>query len=343
MKASGNLLRRVMLASSVLWAFGIHANEAHADNAPGYADHPRAQPFVNKMVNEHGWDEAEVRAILAQAQKQDTVIKSINRPAESKAWAQYQDIFLTAKRLDGGVDFWRQHAAALARAEREYGVPSEIVVSILGVETYYGQRMGSYLVVDALVTQAFEFDEGVWRSRFGLEQLEHLLLLSKEQGFNPLELKGSYAGAMGYGQFIPSSYRHFAVDFDGDEVADIWGNPVDAIGSVANYLSENGWRRGGDITVSAQAAANADRSVVNRALKADSRVSDLATKGYKATTIVDDQAAGAVELEGKGGAEYWLGLHNYFVITTYNHSRLYAMAVFQLSEQVKGKRESDNS
>jgi len=329
------LMTGAMLCLSVLYTGLALA----ASGSGGYADHPRAQPFIDKMVSEHGWDEAEVRAILAQARKQDSVIESIERPAESKAWAQYQDIFLTDKRLQGGVEFWRQHADTLARAEREYGVPSEIIVSILGVETYYGQRMGTYLVVDTLVTQAFEFDPGVWRARFGLEQLEHLFLLSREQGLNPLELKGSYAGAMGYGQFIPSSYRHFAVDFDGDGVADIWNSPVDAIGSVANYLSENGWRRGGAITVPAQVAANADREVLNRALKADSKVSSLASKGYRAATSVAEQAAGAVELEGKNGAEYWLGLHNYFVITTYNHSRLYAMAVYQLSEQVKGRRE----
>jgi membrane-bound lytic murein transglycosylase B len=170
-----------------------------------------------------------------------------------------------------------------------------------------------------------------------------MFLLAKEQGFDPLELKGSYAGAMGYGQFIPTSYRAYAVDFDGDEVADIWNNPEDAIGSVGNYLKENGWRRGVGIAVPATAAGSRDTRVVNRALKADSSVDELAKKGYRANIELDQQSAGAVELQGKAGTEYWLGLGNFFVITTYNHSRLYAMAVFQLSEKISSSRDADNA
>jgi membrane-bound lytic murein transglycosylase B len=311
--------------------------------AADYSENARATAFVQKVVAKHGWDKAEITALLAQAQKQESVIKAIERPAESKSWAQYQDIFLIPKRIEGGVEFWNKHAKTLARAEQQFGVPAQIIVAILGVETLYGERMGTYRVIDTLVTQAFEFPADSWRARFGAEQLESLILLAKEQKFNPLELEGSYAGAMGYGQFIPTSYRAYAVDFDGDGIDDIWHNPVDAIGSIANYLKENGWRGGEDITVPAAVAAKADPAVVNRALKADSTITELEQKGYTATIKVQKQSAGVVELEGKNGQEFWLGLANYFVITTYNRSRLYAMAVYQLSEKIVSERNGDKS
>ncbi len=304
-----------------------------------YSSNSRAQDFIRQMVTKHDWDEAQLSAVLDQAEKQDSVIESIERPAESKTWAQYQDIFITDKRIAGGAAFWNKHADTLARAEDEYGVPAQIIVAILGVETFYGERMGTYRVIDTLVTQAFEFPPEAWRAKFGLQQLESMFLLSREQGFDPVELKGSYAGAMGYGQFIPTSYRAYAVDFDGDGVADIWNNPVDAIGSIANYLSENGWQRGVGIVVPASASEKRDAAVVNRSLKADSTITELEKQGYSATISVDQQAAGVVELEGKAGTEYWLGLANYFVITTYNHSRLYAMAVYQLSEKIVSLRD----
>ncbi len=304
-----------------------------------YSNNPRAQEFVRNMVARHGWDAEQLMAVLSRAQRQQAVIDSIEKPAESKTWAQYQDIFITDKRISGGVAFWEEHAATLARAEEKFGVPSRIIVAILGVETFYGERMGSYRVIDTLVTQAFEFPVDAWRSRFGIEQLESMLLLAKEQGFDPLELKGSYAGAMGYGQFIPTSYRAYAVDFDGDEVADIWNNPVDAIGSVANYLRDNGWSRGVGIAVPAKAAAGRDTAAVNRSLQADSTIVALEKQGYSANMDLDQQPAGVVELQGKAGTEYWLGLENFFVITTYNHSRLYAMAVYQLSEKIMSLRD----
>lgn len=318
--------RRSLAAAGLLLA----ASTAVAD----YSKDARARAWIDAMADKHGWRQAELTSLLAAAERQDAVVQSIQRPAESKEWAQYRDIFITSRRVAGGKAFHEQHRATLQRAEQAYGVPAEIVVAILGVETYYGQHMGSYRVLDALATQAFEFEPESWRSRFGHDQLEHFMLLCQEQGFDPLSLKGSYAGAMGYGQFIPSSYRHFAVDFDGDGVADIWKNPADAIGSVANYLSSNGWRPGGAITVRAQAAAGANRAVLNRGLTPDSTVSKLARQGYRALAPVSEQPAGAVELLGKQGAEYWLGLGNYYVITTYNQSRLYAMAVNQLSELV---------
>jgi membrane-bound lytic murein transglycosylase B len=317
-------------------AFMVLASAASAD----YSDNARARSFVEKMVKRHGWDASELTALLAQAEKQESVIKAIERPAESKPWSQYQDIFITSKRIQKGAQFWDQHADTLAKAEQEYGVPAQIIVAILGVETFYGERMGSYRVIDTLVTQAFEFEPQSWRSRFGVEQLESMLLLAKEQGFDPLQLQGSYAGAMGYGQFIPSSYRAYAVDFDGDGVVDIWTNTTDAIGSIANYLSENGWRSGVGITVPATAKPGSDRSLVNRALKADSTITELEHKGYSAIIRLEPQAAGLVELEGKKGDEYWFGLGNFFVITTYNRSRLYAMAVYQLSEKIVSARNS---
>ncbi|MEZ5569555.1 MAG: lytic murein transglycosylase B [Halioglobus sp.] len=211
--------------------------------ADNYGDNPAALALVDELVAEEGFDRAQLLSVFAEAERKDSILEAISRPAEkTKAWHEYRAIFLTEQREAEGVEFFLKHRKTLERAERELGVPAEMIVAIIGVETYYGRISGKFRVLDALSTLAFDYPR---RSPFFTSELKNYLLLTRDQGFDPTSLMGSYAGAMGYGQFMPSSYREYAIDFDDDGVIDIWNNPVDAIGSVANYFREHGWREGG--------------------------------------------------------------------------------------------------
>ncbi len=236
------------------------------------------------------------------------------------------------------MEFFKHHRATLLRAEREFGVPAEIIVAIIGVETYYGRVAGSYRVLDALSTLAFDYPP---RSPFFTAELKSFLILTRDQGMDPTDLMGSYAGAMGYGQFMPSSYRGYAIDFDNDDIIDIWQNPVDAIGSVANYFKQHGWRQGEVVVVAADAAAGAPDDIFVKTredLKPVRTVAQFATQGVVARVKLDPEAlAIAMKFELKKGYEYWLGLHNFYVITRYNHSAMYAMSVYQLSQRLAAR------
>ena len=302
--------------------------------AETYSDHPAAKQFVDKMVDEHGFDRGYVQRLMNSATPKQSILDAIARPAEkTKTWGEYRKIFVTKTRTRQGLEFMQTYAETLARAEREFGVPAEIITAIIGVETRYGRNKGSYRVLDSLATLGFDYPP---RSRFFSGQLEAYLLLVKEQKFDALEVKGSYAGAMGYGQFIPSSYRHYAIDFDGDGVADIVNNPIDAIGSVANYFKSHGWKPGQAVTTTASVTKAHNVEIANTKLKPKLTVGELQQQGYTPLSPIDkDQLATAMRLRGVDGDEYWLGLQNFYVITRYNHSRLYAMAVYQLSEALK--------
>lgn len=304
--------------------------------ADNYSAHPATIELVDELVAEQDFDREQLLLVFASAQRQESILKAIARPAEkSKPWYEYREIFLNEKRLEQGLEFYREHRATLERAERETGVPAEIIVAIIGVETYYGRVAGSYRVIDALSTLAFDYPP---RSEFFTSELKSYLVLTRQQGVDPLALKGSYAGAMGYGQFMPSSFLAYAVDFDGDEVADIWNNPVDAIGSVANYFKEHGWRKGETVVVAATVEGEVaeDWFVHGRKnLRPEHTVAEFAAVGVEATRELDPEAlASAMKFELKNGYEYWLGLHNFYVITRYNHSAMYAMSVYELSRQV---------
>ncbi|MBL4828097.1 MAG: lytic murein transglycosylase B [Spongiibacteraceae bacterium] len=306
----------------------------YADDDDSYAHHPKSALFIEKMVNKHGFDRNYLERLMAGAMRKQSILDAISRPAEkTKSWKQYRKIFLTKKRTEQGREFIYLYANALKRAEREFGVPKEIIAAIIGVETSYGRNKGSYRVVDALATLGFDYPP---RSQFFSKQLEEFLLLVKEQKFDAEKVKGSYAGAMGYGQFIPSSYRSFAIDFDGDGVADIINNPVDAIGSVANYFKSEGWRTGEMVTSPASVSANYNSDLANKKLKPKHSYAQLREDGYLASVALsDDVMVTPLRLKGRDGDEHWLGLKNFYVITRYNHSRLYAMAVYQLSETFK--------
>ncbi len=317
---------KLTLLCSCLWM----TMSCAADN---YEGNPAASAVIDELVQEEGFDRAQLEQVFAAAERQESILKAIARPAEkTKPWYEYREIFLNEKREQQGREFIAEHRETLVRAEQTYGVPIEIITAIIGVETYYGRIAGSYRVIDALSTLAFDYPK---RSEFFTKELKNYLILTRDQGFDPLELKGSYAGAMGYGQFMPSSYRSYAVDFDGDEVADIWNNPVDAIGSVANYFSRHGWRKDEPVVFAADAPATVaeDWFVRTRAdLKPVRTVADFAEAGIVARQQLDPQAlATAMKFELRDGYEYWLGLHNFYVITRYNHSAMYAMSVYQLS------------
>lgn len=318
-------LRKILVSGLFAAAAAVQAD---------YSQHPEAQAFVDKVVEQHGFERDWVLDILSKAERKDSILEAIARPAEKRLeWRDYRKIFITDKRIKQGVEFWKKHRRTLAIAEAEYGVPAEVIVAIIGVETYYGRITGSYRVVDALATLGFDYPK---RAKFFSKQLGEYLLMVKEQGFEPMSLKGSYAGAMGYGQFIPSSYRAYAVDFDGDDIADILSNPVDAIGSVANYFAEHKWRKGEPVMYRAEVAKGAKRDWLNDSLKPKHTVAEAAAVGYRieACDVERDDMTTLVQVQGVDGEEIWLGLHNFYVITRYNHSRLYAMAVNELSQLV---------
>ena len=298
-----------------------------------YATTEAGKAFIDRMVTEHGYDRAEVEALIGQAQRKDSILKAISRPAEkTKPWYEYRQIFVTDSRAKQGIEFYRSYAASLQRAEREYGVPANIIVAIIGVETRYGRNKGSFRVLDALATLAFDYPK---RSPFFTRELEQYLLMTREQKLPATELKGSYAGAMGFGQFIPSSYRAYAVDFDGDGVVDILNNPVDAIGSVANYFAVHGWTTGAAVTSAATVKPEHNADFFNDGLKPKRTASEFVAAGIVPEGDFDGAAkATAMNFEVADGREYWIGWDNFYVITRYNHSSMYAMSVYQLSQEI---------
>jgi len=294
-------------------------------------------PFIDEMVSEHNFDRVELEQVFSDARYHAGIIKAISRPAErTKQWYEYRNIFLDQKRIDNGVVFWNVYSNELERAQRIYSVPPEIMVAIIGVETRYGKRAGSYRVLDALSTLGFDYPP---RQKFFRNELKEFLLLSREENKEPRVAMGSYAGAMGYGQFMPSSYRAYAVDFDGDGLRDIWDNPVDAIGSVGSYLSQHGWKAGQAIVTRASKVDDATFApFANVSLKPQMNVGRWKTKGELRSGLADDTSVALFRMQAADTVEYWLGLHNFYVITRYNHSSMYALAVVQLAREISSAR-----
>jgi membrane-bound lytic murein transglycosylase B len=295
-----------------------------------YSQRSDVQQFIGEMVEKHNFDRNDLELKFQLAKKLDGVLEAIAKPAEKVlTWREYRPIFVTSKRIRRGNEFLKLHRELLKRAEKEYGVPAEIITAIIGVETYYGRLSGKTQVFDSLVTLGFDYPP---RSRFFLSELEQFLLLTREEDIDVSVIRGSYAGAMGMPQFISSSYREYAVDFDGDGKRDLWNSTADVIGSVANYFKVHGWKSGGKVVVPAR--VNGQIEETRNKLKPHTSIADLAKKGVVPKVAVDNEAkATVITLEGKRGKEYWLGLDNFYVITRYNHSALYAMAVYQLSQK----------
>ena len=300
-----------------------------AQAAGALAERPAVKAFIQTMVARHDFSQEKLEALFREVELRPDIIRAISQPAESKPWYKYRPIFVTADRIRQGLAFWNQHEDVLKRAEQAYGVPPSIIVAILGVETRYGAHTGSYRVVDALSTLAFDYPP---RADFFRGELEHYLLMAREEGFAADSRLGSYAGAMGQPQFIPSSFRAYAVDFDEDGQRNLWSDTADAVGSVANYFKRHGWRSGGPIAVHVQVEGD-PQPLLDKGLKPKIPVRELRAHGVALPETIDDGELGALlALETEHGHQYWVVFHNFYVITRYNHSPLYAMAVYQLGE-----------
>ena len=308
-----------------------------------YADRDDVRAFVADFAADHGFDPREVERWLAAARFQPRIVELMNRPiVEPPKWFEYAPQFLAQARVDAGVAFWTTHAATLARAESETGVPAEVIVSIIGVETYYGRITGNHRVIDALATLAFDYPR---RATFFRGELKEFMLLAREQKFSPLAPKGSFAGAMGLAQFMPGSYRRYGVDFDESGRADLFDSAEDTIGSVANYLARHDWQRGQPVLLPARLAPERQQAVVRRldgglserrvaAMWADDGVTPVAWPG-----VVGPEPLGLLLLEESTvESSYWIACHNFYVIMRYNRSRLYATAVWQLAQAIKAAR-----
>lgn len=299
-------------------------------------DRPEVGKFIDKMVQKHRFTHQELEQIFSKARIRPSIVAAMSRPAESKPWYQYRPIFVTSTRIKGGVAFWNKNAKALERAKRTYGVAPRILVAILGVETRYGKQKGGYPVIDALSTLAFDYPP---RSAFFKKELEQYLLMTREENIDPLKLVGSYAGAMGQPQFISSSFRAYAVDFDGDGHRDLWNNSTDAIGSVANYFKKHGWRPDEPIASRAHVQGDQYKKLLDAGLKPSYTPAELRQAGVSFKGEPGPDAKGAlIQLQTEYGHQYWIGWQNFYVITRYNHSALYAMAVYQLAEHIREAR-----
>lgn len=300
--------------------------------------HPGAEEFASKVAAENEMNAEEVMELLLDARYKQSIVDAMTRPAEGKPWYKYRPIFITDDRIDQGIEFWQKHADLVALASERFQVDPQIIVAIIGVETFYGRITGSYRVLDALATLSFYYpDTGNDRSDFFSRELMHFMKLGEEEGLPLREATGSYAGAMGLGQFMPSSYREYAVDLDNDGRRDLWSSMDDVIGSVANYLHRHKWHFGEPVAMPVTAASNADpEQVARRNFKAEKSAGSLAAAGYTLDKPMDaGTPANLVELEQENGKDYWMSFHNFYVITRYNRSPMYAMAVFELSEAIR--------
>jgi len=306
-----------------------------------YSTQPDATRLIDEMIREHGFNAAELNAILAKATRQDKILEAISRPAEkTMPWYTYRQIFLGAQRIDEGVTFWQQNAAALEQAHTKLGVAPEYVVAIIGVETRFGKHRGAYRVLDALTTLAFDYPP---RAQFFRSELKQFLLLAREEKKPPETMMGSYAGAMGYGQFISSSYRRYAVDFDGDGLRDIWDNTTDAIGSVANYFVEHRWTGKDPVLIDLGEASGVLQAQAATELGSTSTLGDLRKAGVTIETTLPDTTAVAIHgFQFEDGQRIAIGFNDFYAITRYNHSIMYARAVHELAQAIKAAYLSSN-
>jgi len=324
---------RTLRAALLLLAFAGTAAAAAAQG--NYAQREDVRRFIAEMVERHGFVGRELRRLFSRARFQPAVIRAMTPPSEApvKSWQGYRAMFVSRERIEAGVRFRERHAATLARAAQEFGVPADIIVAIIGVETVYGRNMGTHRIIDALATLAFDFPR---RSEFFRAELENFLLYARESGVDVLAAQGSYAGAFGIPQFMPGTYRRFAVDYDGDGQRDLHASPVDAIGSVANFLKAHGWETGQPVAARAQVSGESYRALVDAGIRPLYRVSDLPAYGVGITLpMPPDAGCALLELKTPGQPpEYWIGLQNFYALTRYNRSSFYAIAVVELAREL---------
>jgi len=330
-------MKNRLVAVAAIFAISVSCSQAD-DKVFLDVTQPNVVAFIDEMVAEHEFDRDALAAKLGEAQVKQSIIKKISSPAEKKlTWEEYRKIFITKERIGAGTTFWLENRAMLERIHKETGVSIEMIVGIIGVETYYGRITGKDRVIDALATLAFDYPP---RSTFFSKELKHFLILAREEEIDVTVPLGSYAGAMGRPQFMPSSFRAYAVDATGDGKRDIWNNWADVAGSVANYFIAHGWQTGEEVTAQATLghAWSAPAPEPENTLKASETVAKLSAKGVMFVTNLSPDAKGELlTYEGAGGTEHWVGFHNFFVITKYNRSVMYALAAHQLGQEIANK------
>jgi len=328
--------RRFSFSLLLVGLLGLASAAAQAEESFDPATHPEVRAMLDSLTQQ-GLPSRALETAMQAAEYRPQVLNAMSHAAERRLrWDEYREIFIQPERIRQGVAFLEANHEALARAEKVYGVPPEVVVAILGVETQYGQHKGTHRVLDSLSTLAFHHPS---RGTFFRGELEAFLAITLGQGVDPATLYGSYAGAMGYPQFIPTSYQAYAVDFDGDGLKDLWNNPVDAIGSIANYFSEHGWRRAQAVVVEASGPDTLPPSIAfNRIEPPATTVAALKGVGIEPTAgdLQPDDKVMPLALDfADGHVRYVMGLNNFYVITRYNHSHLYAMAVATLAQRIQ--------
>lgn len=311
------------------------ASAAQAAASTPFAARPEVRAFIREMVERHRFVERELDYVFTRARREPAILNAIQPPAPigRRPWDAYRAIFVNDRRIQAGEQFWSAHAEALERAEREFGVPAEVIVSILGVETFYGRNTGRWRIVDALATLAFDYPP---RQDFFRGELVNYLLLARESGIDVFSVRGSYAGAIGIPQFMPGSYLRYALDYDRDGSIDLSASPADAIGSVANFLKQHGWQANAPVMAAASVDGEGYKPFADGSVDPKHAVAELAKAGVLVEGLPADARAALIELEnGDAPKEYRIGLANFYVLTRYNRSSFYAAAVMDLAAALR--------
>ena len=326
-----NTLRHFLLVALVCAPLGAQSTDAPVHAAGFDLKRPEIVAFVNEVAARDGFKRSELRRLLREAQPQPKILEIMTRPIEKVApWWEYRERFLTPERVDDGVQFWSDHRLTLEQVSRQYQVPAEYIVAILGVETHYGRNTGTFRALDALTTLAFDYPP---REKFFRSELEQFLALAKENRLDPLTVKGSYAGALGVPQFMPSQYRRYAVDADTDQRRDLWNDWDDILASVANYLREHGWTPGAPVLAETRLDPSPSFQLEPHNLELTDTVDSLSARGVRVESDVPaDTPVVLISAEQRDGPSYRVGFHNFYVLTRYNASARYAMAVHDLAQ-----------
>ncbi len=330
---------RRLLAALLLAALAATAHAEEDEAGATYVERADVQSFIRDLVARHGFSAEELTFVFARARREEAVLTAMRaQPRQADSWDAYRALFVNERHLRAGLEFWQAHQRVLARARRAYGVPEEIIVAIIGIETFYGRNTGRWRVIDALATLAFDYPP---RASFFRGELENYLLFARELGLDVFAVKGSYAGAIGIPQFMPGSYLRYAVDFDGDGATDLRGNPADAIGSVANFLKQHGWQRGAPVQRGARVTGDGHEALITGGPLPQHTLAELADAGVvvRGAPLPAETRAVLLRLETpERPADYRLGLQNFYVLTRYNRSVFYALSVADLAEQLRAAR-----
>jgi membrane-bound lytic murein transglycosylase B len=328
----------VVLAATLL-ALLVLSRSVPAQTPPAQSQKlkPEVRKFIGHMVRTHGFDAPALRDLFASARLDQDVVRAISAPATSRPWYQFKPLCVDDTQIADGMRFWNENAEVLERARRDFGVPQAIIVALIGIESRYGRYAGGFRVFDSLYTLSFEWPK---RADYFRGELEQFLVLSREQGWDPALVQGSFAGALGWPQFMPSSYRRFAIDYSGDGKIDLWADSADIVGSVANYLREFGWREGQPVAAPARVDTAGPKPLLELGLRPQLSVAQWRERGVQSPPgVTESLPASLFTLDLIDGAEYWFGFDNFYALLRYNYSRNYAMAVYQLGEEIRQARE----